>query len=215
MTLPYLEKIDGPHRGIDVEFAGTELEGAKGVLLLLHGRRGSSREILGFAKHLDPRSWAFVAPSAAGREWFPADFLAPSASNEPWLGSALDAVKAVLEEMRDRGAARLAILGFSQGACLALETAARNPDLVEAVFGLSGALIGPPEVERSDPPARSSLRVYLGSHEEDPFIPAAAVRKTAEHFRELGADTSLLLHPGSGHSIRPADIAAVQDFLAP
>jgi phospholipase/carboxylesterase len=214
ITFSSLDKVSGPHRGLDLEFAGADLEGAKGVLLLLHGRYGSSREILGFARYLDPRSWAFVAPTAGGREWFPGDIQAPLASNEPWLGSALEAIEAILEELRGNGAARLAVLGFSQGACLALETAARNPGAVEAVFGLSGALLGPPDQVRSDPPSRSSLKVYLGSHEEDPYIPAAAVRRTAEHFRELGADTRLVLHPGSSHSIRPQDIAAVQDFLA-
>jgi phospholipase/carboxylesterase len=214
MTLESLNAIDGPHRGIEVEYAGAGLEGAKGALLCIHGRYGSSKDILGFAKHLYPRGWAFVAPSAAGREWFPADFQAPLAANEPWLSSALEAIKAILAQLREGGAMRLAILGFSQGACLGLEAAARNPGLVEAVFGLSGALIGPPDAARSDPPALPSLRVYLGSHEEDPYIPAAAVRMTSEHFSLLGAETELRLHPGSGHSIRPRDIAEVQAFLA-
>ncbi len=213
MTLRSLETIDGPHRGIEVEFAGAPFADAAGALVLLHGRHGSSKEILGFSKHLEPRGWAFVAPSAAGKEWFPADFQAPVADNEPWLGSSLQAVAAILAELRDRGAARLALLGFSQGACLALEVAARNPGIVEAVFGLSGALVGPPGGARSDPPSRSPLEVYLGSHEEDPHISASAVIWTAGHFRGLGAGTELLLHPGSGHSIRPRDIAAVQAFL--
>jgi predicted esterase len=214
MTLRSLDTIDGPHRGIEVEFAGTELEGAKGALLLIHGRFGSSKEILGFAKHLDTAGWALVAPSAVGREWFPADIQAPLDSNEPWLGSALEAIRAILAELHDRGARRLAILGFSQGACLALEVAARNPGLVEAVFGMSGSLIGPPDGARSDPPTSPFLEVYLGSHEGDPHIPAEAVRSTAEHFRLLGARTTLRLHPGVGHSMRPQDIAAVQTFLA-
>jgi predicted esterase len=214
MTLPSLEQITGPHRGIEVDFAGAELAGAKGALLLVHGRDGSSREILGFARHLDPEGWAFVAPSASGREWFPGDFQSEIAENEPWLGSALSALRAILDELRKRGAPRLAILGFSQGACLSLELAARNPGLVEAVFGLSGALIGPPEVMRSAPSLVYPLFVYLGSHEEDPYIPAQAVQESAAYFSRLGARTVLRMHPGPSHSVRPQDIAAVQDFLA-
>jgi phospholipase/carboxylesterase len=224
MTLRSLQTIDGPHRGIGVDFAGEAFAGAaptadtlaqaKGALLLIHGRYGDAKVILGFARHLDTAGWALVAPSAAGREWYPEDFQAPLSSNEPWLGSALEAIRAILVELRASGAKRLGVLGFSQGACLALEVTARNPGLVEAVFGMSGALIGPPDGARSDPPALSSLEVYLGSHEGDPRIPAEAVRRTAEHFTRLGTRTTLRLHPGSGHSIRPQDIAAVQAFLA-
>jgi phospholipase/carboxylesterase len=233
MTFPSLELIAGPHRGIEVRVVepasghadpagGPEAGRAPpGALLMLHGREASATEILGFAHHLRTGAWTLVAPSAAGRSWFPLPFEAPLEDNEPWLSSALAAVRAMLLDLRAAGFGRLALLGFSQGACLALETAARQggsnggPEarLVEAAFGLSGSLFGPLGLERGYEPLGPWLQVYTSVHEEDPRIPAANVRASAEALRGLGAKTTFVLHPGAKHLIRPADIAAVQAYL--
>ena len=228
MTFPSLDLIEGPHRGIEVQVLGAP---ASAALVMLHGRDASAKEILGFGRHLRAGSWTLVAPSAAGGSWFPASFQAPLADNEPALSSALAAVRAILLDLREAGYTRLAVMGFSQGACLTLETVARMGEagggtgdrgpvdgrggrpLVEAAFGLSGALFGPLGLEHTYELLDSRPRVYLSVHEGDSYIPHANVRASADILSGLGAVTSFTLHPGSSHIIRPADIAAIQAFL--
>ncbi len=72
---------------------------------------------------------ARFAPRAASGTWYPQRFLAPLAQNEPYLTSALSVLAEVVAELVARGISRerVVLAGFSQGACLALEFAARHP----------------------------------------------------------------------------------------
>jgi predicted esterase len=115
-----------PHAGQPVLRSGPRPEDARLVAILLHGRGASAEDILGLANQFSARDIAYVAPQAAGSTWYPYSFLAPIAQNEPWLGSALRIVAGLVEDFTARGipADRLAVMGFSQGACLTLEFAA-------------------------------------------------------------------------------------------
>src|SRR5207302_4635697 len=101
--------------------------------------------ILDLAIELNQSGWAYLAPQAAGDTWYPYSFLAPLARNEPGLSSGLAAIANVLAQVAQAGIPleRTMLLGFSQGACLALEYVARNARRYGGVAGLSGGLIGP------------------------------------------------------------------------
>lgn len=107
--------------------SGAPLEEARLVVILLHGRGASARDILGLADNFSPADVAYLAPQAAHSTWYPQSLLAPLEQNEPWLGSALRVVAGLVEESARHGVPpeRLVAMGFSQGACLALEFAAR------------------------------------------------------------------------------------------
>jgi predicted esterase len=180
-------------------------------MLMIHGRGASAEDILALAAELNHPELAYLAPQAAGSTWYPHSFLAPPASNEPYLSSALAAVAALLDRVAAAGIPpeRTVLLGFSQGACLATEFAARNGGVV----GLSGGLIGPGGTPRDYPGSLAGTPVFLGCSDVDPHIPAARVRESAEVLARLGGEVDARLYPGLGHTVNRDEIAAVRAML--
>jgi len=98
-----------PHGGRPVVHAGSPLERARAVVVLLHGRGGSPEDMLGLARATDvrlgpdPPEIAWLAPRAAGASWYPESFLAPIERNEPGLSSALAVVEGLVERSAGAG----------------------------------------------------------------------------------------------------------------
>ncbi len=186
---------------------GAPLGKATAALILIHGRGSSPDDIAGLADQLPVEGIAFLAPAAQGGTWYPQRFLMPLETNEPWLSSALGVVGQLSAEVQAAGIspASLGLIGFSQGACLALEFAARHPRRFRLVAGLSGALIGPPDTPR---PAGDLLQtpVLLGCAERDPHIPVGYVDRSALELSRMGADVTKLIFPGGGHTVFPEEI---------
>lgn len=211
---------NGPHQGQPILTAGAALDTARGAMLLLHGRGASAGDILTLAEELVrtgpvEHGFAFLAPQAAADTWYPHPFLAPSAQNEPWLSSALARVEELFQQVQTAGvpAERTLLVGFSQGACLALEYAARHPRRYGGVAGLSGGLIG---AEDEIGPIDGSLdgtTVFLGCSDEDPHIPRSRVVQTAEIFSRASAHVILRLYPEMGHTVNQDELAAMRDMM--
>src|SRR5438105_4322621 len=119
---------DDPHRHQPVLQRGAAFNAATGAIVLLHGRGASAEDILGLAQEFDLPELAYLAPEAAEHTWYPYSFLSPIQQNQPWLDSALNLVAETLQRAITAGIERskIAIVGFSQGACLATEFVARN-----------------------------------------------------------------------------------------
>jgi predicted esterase len=195
---------------------GAPLARAKAAMIMLHGRGGSAEDLLALADDLTQPDLACLAPQAAGNSWYPYPFTAPIERNEPWLSSALQAVDKLLERLGNAGfpAERVALLGFSQGACLALEYAARHARRYASVIGLSGGLIGPESTPRDYPGSLAGTPVFLGCSDIDPHIPLARVRETTAVLRRLGALVTERIYPGMGHLINEDEIRFVRGLLA-
>lgn len=204
-----------PHAGQRVFRSGPPVAEARLAVILLHGRGASAEDILGLAQEFRWEDIAYVAPQAAGHTWYPYSFLAPLAQNEPGLGSALRVVSSLVAEVQSQGlpTTRIALLGFSQGACLALELAARNAARYAAVVGLSGGLIGPPGTPRNYPGTFDATPVFVGCSDIDPHIPVARVRESAEIFRSMGALVDERIYPHMGHTIVRDELEAVEALL--
>jgi predicted esterase len=207
------------HDPARVLVAGPPLARARAVTILLHGRGGSAEDIASLATVLAIDGLTFLVPEATGHTWYPQRFLAPLAANEPWLGSALDVVAGLVSQAGAAGvpSARIAIAGFSQGACLALEFAARTPARYGAVVAFSGALIGPADEPRPPAAGRDSLDgtpVFLGCGDQDGHIPVASVESAARVLRGLGAAVDTRIYPGMGHTINQDEIAAARTLLS-
>src|SRR5260370_7072461 len=114
---------------------------ARAGMVMVHGRGATAEDILELAVELNRTGFAYLAPQAANNSWYPQSFLAPIASNEPWLSSALDRLSTVLQRVEEGGIPRerTILLGFSQGACLALEFGARH---AQPYGGCSGPRVG-------------------------------------------------------------------------
>lgn len=203
--------MKGPHQGQPVRTAGAPLTRARGAMVLLHGRGATAESILSLAAALDTPSFAYLAPQAAGNSWWPLSFLAPIASNEPGISSAMAAVEEVLRQTVAAGIPpeRTLLVGFSQGACLATEFAARHARRYGGVAALSGGLIGPDGTPRDYAGSLEGTPVFLGCSDVDAHIPAGRVRESAEVLRRLGGEITMRLYAGMGHTINEDEIAAV------
>jgi predicted esterase len=182
----------------------------------LHGRGASAEDILGLANQFSARDIAYVAPQAAGSTWYPYSFLAPIAQNEPWLGSALRIVAGLVEDFTARGipADRLAVMGFSQGACLTLEFAARHARRYAAIVAFTGGLIGPPGTTRNYTGEFSGTPVFIGSSDIDPHVPLERVQESTTIFRRMNAIVDERIYPGMGHTINADELQAADRLLA-
>ncbi|QYK41232.1 MAG: phospholipase [Paracoccaceae bacterium] len=208
--------------------AGAPAARATAGVVMLHGRGGSGADILSLLDHAGLPDIAAIAPEAQGNSWWPSSFLAPAAQMEPFLARGIAAVATALDRLEAEGIARdrLWLLGFSQGACLALESFARSGQGLAGVFGLSGGLVGtadtgPPLPALHDhadkvlayPGRRDGARVWMSVHERDPHIPLKRVQDSAATLSAMGARVETRVHHGAGHGITQDDIAALRGAL--
>lgn len=196
--------------------AGAPLESAAGAVILLHGRGAGAEDMLGLAEALGRPDLAFVAPQAPGRTWYPYSFLAPLADNEPALTHALSRVDATVAGLGSKGfaAGRIVLLGFSQGACLALEYAARHARRYGGVAALSGGLIGPEGTTRDYAGTLAGTPVFIGCGDRDGHIPLWRVQESTGVLQGMGAEVNERIYPGMGHSVNEDEIGHVQAILA-
>jgi phospholipase/carboxylesterase len=200
----------------DIVRAGAPIGAARAAVVLVHGRGASAEGMLGLADALAARDVAYVAPQAPGHSWYPYSFLAPIAQNEPYLTNALNTISGVVGELGAQGVAdeRIVLLGFSQGACLALEYAARNARCFGGIAGFSGGLIGPEGTPRDYSGSLAGTPVFLGCSDIDSHIPLARVHESAEVLRKLGGQVTEQIYPGMGHTIIQDEIVHAQKILA-
>jgi phospholipase/carboxylesterase len=201
-----------PHADGPLVTAGAPAGATEVAVVLLHGRGATADGVVRLADPLYRHGVAFYAPEADRSRWYPYSFLAPVERNEPHLSSALRRVGAVVERAtRTLAAERVVVGGFSQGACLAAEFAARHPRRYGGVFVLSGGLVGP-EDRLADPPFEGSLDgtpVFLGCGDADEHVPEERVHRTAEILRSLDGDVTERLYEGVGHEVVDEEFAAV------
>ncbi|MGL5445864.1 MAG: alpha/beta hydrolase [Rhabdaerophilum sp.] len=199
----------------DIRFAGAPLSRAKGVIITLHGRGASAEGILDVAEQLAQPDLAYIAPQARSGSWYPYSFMAPFEANQPHLDAALGIVSELLAAVSEAGFApkKTGLMGFSQGACLALESSARNPASYGAVLGFAGGLIGPPGAPRDYPGSLTGAPVLLACSDIDPHIPLERVEETAEVMARMGADVTKRIYPDFGHGINDDGILQARRIL--
>ncbi|MCZ2115125.1 MAG: dienelactone hydrolase family protein [Anaerolineae bacterium] len=205
-----------PHQGQPVAHAGAPLAKARGAMILLHGRGATAEGILDLADFIPHPGLAYLAPQAADYAWYPYSFLEPLSRNEPYLSSALATVERLVAEIEAAGipAARIVLAGFSQGACLAAEYAARHAQRFGGLLIFSGGLIGPDGTPRDYPGSLDGTPALLGCSDADPYIPVGRVRQTATLFERMGAAVDLRIYPRMGHTINDDEIKAATDLVA-
>lgn len=204
------------HRTRRVERDGPPASEAGAAAVVLHGRGGSADGMLGLAREVAPPDLALLAPAADGRSWYPRSFLAPLEENEPWLSSALEWLDELVAELDDAGAPpeRLALVGFSQGACLALEFVSRHPRRYGGVAALSGGLVGPPGTSWDDGGSLEGTPVFLGCSDGDPHVPRERVEESADALAARDADVTSRIYPGLGHTVNRDETDRVRGMLA-
>jgi phospholipase/carboxylesterase len=204
-----------PHAGQRVHATGAALEAASAAMILLHGRGASARDILMLAGAFGREDVAYLAPQAAGSQWYPYRFIEPAARNEPDLSAALAVVSDLVADLAAAGipAERTVILGFSQGACLATEFAARFPRRYGGVVGLSGGLIGTDAEVTAHTGDLAGTPVILGCSDTDFHIPLARVQATTRVLAAMKADVDETIYPGMGHGVVDDEVRRVRNLI--
>jgi len=209
-------QMTGPHQGQPILTAGVPLEQARATMIMIHGRGATAQDILELALEFSETGFAFLAPQAANNAWYPNSFLAPIASNEPGLSSALSIIAALLAQLSEAGIPpeRTMLLGFSQGACLTLEFVARHPARYGGVVGLSGGLIGPDGTPRDYPGSLDDTPIFLGCSDVDPHIPKERVELTNDVLQRMNGHVTMRLYQGMGHTVNLDEARFVQAMMA-
>ncbi len=208
----------GIHRNQPVFTMGARLEEAKAAVIMLHGRGASAQDILQIATEFSLREIAYFAPQAYQNTWYPHRFIAPLEDNEPWLSSALEKVDLQVQELEQAGLAtsQIALLGFSQGACLTAEYAARHPRRYGAVIIFTGGLIGPENSPLDQYPENADFEqtpVFLGCSDVDFHIPLSRAEETATKLEAMNANVDLRIYPNMGHIVNQDELTAAEALL--
>ncbi|HSF63468.1 MAG TPA: alpha/beta fold hydrolase, partial [Paracoccaceae bacterium] len=184
-----------------------ELEfGRKGVaqgtatrlIVFLHGYGADGADLLGLAEPLAPHlpGTAFVAPDAPeacraspfGRQWFPIPWLDGSSEEEAEAGlaAAADDLNAFLDaRLAEEGLTpeRMVLMGFSQGAMMAMHVAPRRTAPVAGVVAISGRLLAH---ERLAAEAVVKPPVMLIHGDQDDLVPFANMDFAGEILARAG-----------------------------
>ena len=193
------------------------------LVVLLHGVGADGEDLIKLAPALAAAlpGAAFVAPNAPepcdmapfGCQWFslrdrrPDTLLRGVQAVAPLIGAFLDA-ELERHGLTDR---QLALVGFSQGAMLAMYLAPRRPRALAGVLGYSGALIGG---ERLPQEALSRPPVFLVHGDADEVVPAHAMYAAVAGLQAAGIPVQWSLRRGLPHAIDPEGIAHGAAFLA-
>jgi len=208
--------MTGPHEGQPLLTAGESLDRATAAMVMVHGRGAAAEDILALAAEMNQSGFVYLAPQAAQNSWYPNSFLAPIQSNEPGLSSGLAVIASILAQLAEAGisAERTMLLGFSQGACLSLEFAARNAQRYGGLVGLSGGLIGPDGTPRKYAGSLEETPVFLGCSDADFHIPKERVEHSAEVLQRLGGNVTKRLYPRMGHTVIRDEVRFVHGMMA-
>lgn len=190
------------------------LEKAEKALILLHGRGGTGASILGLADEFCDDTFFVTAPDAPNHTWYPYSFLTPGSSNEPFVIDSATRVKAIIDRIslhipHDR----IYLMGFSQGACLSLETVARYALSLGGVVAFTGSLIGEKLDKSKYTGNLQGTKIFIGASENDPHIPLKYIQESKTVLEEMGAHVLLKVYPGSSHTVTQAEIDAAKTFI--
>ena len=195
--------------------AGKNIADAKKALIMLHGRGGSADDILGLASHLNVDEYALFAPEATGNSWYPLSFMAIPQDNEPWLSSALDLLKELVNDINKQGIPtdHIYITGFSQGACLSLEYVTRNATKYGGIAAFTGGLIGNKIYPENYSGDFNATPVFIGSSDPDMHVPVERVHATTKLLQSIGAEVTERIYKNMGHTINEDEIEYVNKLI--
>ena len=194
---------------------GTPSAEANQALIMLHGRGASAESILDMADRFNLKQTAIFAPQATNNSWYPYSFMVATDQNQPTLDSALDVISELIHDILNLGipAKKIFLLGFSQGACLALEYASRHAVAYGGVIAFTGGLIGD----------KLNLLNYLGDFKNTPIlittgdpdshVPLSRVDESVAVLKDLHANVTLRVYKGRPHSILKEEIELANQLI--
>ena len=195
--------------------AGTALDKASKVAIMIHGRGATAESILSLKDHLNLEDFALIAPQAAGNTWYPYSFMAPDSNNEPSFSKAIKTVDGIVKDLESKGfkSDQIYLIGFSQGACLSLEYATQNAKKYGGVVAFTGGLIGEkinPDKYKGD---FEGTKIFIGSSQRDMHVPLFRIEDSAELIKKMGGNIETLIFEDSAHTIRKEELDWVNENI--
>ncbi len=192
------------------------------LVVLLHGVGADGNDLIDLALNWQPiiPKAEFVALHApfpfdqapTGRQWFSIADRSPERLLDG-IRTAAAILDPCLDELlakRRLDASHLALVGFSQGAMMALHVGLRRKTRIAGIVAFSGALIGSETLARE---ATSRPPVLLVHGEADDVVPFAAMAEAKAALAGAEVPVKALRRPGLGHAIDDDGVIAAGDFL--
>lgn len=182
------------------------------LVLLFHGVGSSARDLAPLGEALAPHLPDAVivsvqAPEPAGRGWQWFSVQAVSETNRPArVAAAMSGFVHALVQWQQAcgvGMAATTLVGFSQGAIMALESTQLDSPPAARVIALSGRFARPPRV------AHGAIRTHLMHGDADPVMPVQGAVEALAQLQELGAIATLDRFSGLGHGVDARVVGAI------
>ncbi len=199
----------------DIKTAGKTIAATSKILIMLHGRGGTAENILSLSSHLNVKDYSLLAPQATNNTWYPYPFLFPPSQNEPWLSSALNLLREIIDDLVKQGIPthHIYFAGFSQGACLMLEFVTRNANKYGGIAAFTGGLIGDKIYSENYKGDFQSTPVFIGTSDPDPHIPVARIYATTNILSVMNAAVTEKIYANMGHTINQDEINQVNKLI--
>ncbi|KAA0962982.1 alpha/beta fold hydrolase [Microbacterium sp. ANT_H45B] len=186
------------------------------LLVLLHGYGADENDLFGLAPYL-PEGIALASVAAPlappwpmpGRSWYAIEGL--DGRSPESVTTAAEAFLRWLDETA-ADASGVALLGFSQGAAVALQAMRLDPDRVDTVVALSG-YVAAGDLPHDEALTRRKPHVFWGRGTNDQVIPEARVAHTAQ-WLPAHSELSGRVYTGLTHSISDDELRDVHAFLS-
>jgi phospholipase/carboxylesterase len=182
----------------------------KQLFILLHGVGARSSDLVPLANKLRNAfpSAAFLLPDGTfpfdgegnGRQWFSINGVSEG-NRASRVAVAIPALHALVKDAQDRFKvlqSDTALVGFSQGAIMALEFSVIHDGHVGRVLAFSGRFAKLPEKA----PELTTLHLLHG--EDDPVIPVEHAHAAYERLMDMNGDATLDVASSVGHEIHSA-----------
>lgn len=208
--------FEGPHQKSKIHEYGAPVSRAKAAMIMIHGRGATAKGMFSLADQFAQPDFHYSAPQAQNHTWYPYSFLEPIEKNQPGLSSGLQLIQDLLDSMTRESIPkeRIILLGFSQGACLVTEFAARHPQKLGGVVALSGGLIGASISLETYTGSMTQTPVFIGCSDNDPYVPNERLEVTSAVFEKLNANVNKQIYKGMGHRINEEEIKEVRRMMA-
>lgn len=218
LTMSEHPMLDGPF------IAPKSGEAAKQLVIFLHGYGASGADLIAIGQEWAPYlpDAAFVSPNApevceafsAGYQWFSIRAIDPEAfEREKQAAKAMPPLNAFIDaQMQKWGVApeNVALVGFSQGAMMAMYTMPRRDKPCAGVIGYSGMLI---EAAALQEPGIVKMPILAIHGSADEVVPPNMLNSVGQGFEAAGFNVETIMRPGLGHGIDGFGLTRGLEFL--
>jgi phospholipase/carboxylesterase len=195
------------------------------VAIFLHGYGADGNDLLGLADPLAEHlpDTVFYAPNAPercisnpmGYQWFPIPWIDGSSEEEAEAGmdAAVEDLNGYLDSVmvdEDVLPEQVIVLGFSQGAMMALHVLPRREDPVAGIIGISGRLLRP-ELLADELQCKPPVLLIHG--DQDEVVPPISMPEAGDALQSAGFEVFGHVMKGTGHGIAPDGLGVALSFM--